>query len=78
MNIRIFMAGKSDKAYLTFIARLNHRLDSAPRGKNAVDILIPDNFMQLPQVEVIDLQALQALIEPVFSQHLSCGRRPSS
>ena len=58
-----FMSGEADVAGLALLLRLEHRFGAAAGRENPLGIVLPDNLMDLPEIEVVGLQALQAVLE---------------
>ena len=57
------VAGEADVAHLARFFGLVQRLDHAALGKVPLGVVVVDALVDLPQVEVVGLQALQRLFE---------------
>src|SRR5207245_10250932 len=63
----ILVAGKADEADLALLLRAIERLEHAALGVRQLGIVVVDDAVDLPQVQVIGLQPPQRLLE-----HLQC------
>ena len=75
MDARVFVSRESDEPYLTRLACLQRGLDGAP-FKNPVGIVVVIDFVELPKVQVVSLQAGAGCLPDTAST--SCSRARSS
>src|SRR6202453_3908587 len=59
MHIRVFMAGKANEAYFALLLGFEQSLCSATGSNEEIGIILKDDAMNLPQVEVISLETPQ-------------------
>ena len=63
VNLRVFVAREADEAHLALALRLLERLDRAAGREVQVGVVVVDDFVNLPEVEVVGLQSPQRLFE---------------
>src|SRR4051794_32146465 len=62
MNARILMAGESDEPNFAFLAGFERSPDSALL-ENPVRVVIVNELMELPQIEVVGLQSSKTVFQ---------------
>src|SRR5882724_2336701 len=63
MDRRILVPGESDEADLSFLLRLIQGLDDAALGEVEFRIVLVDDLVDLPEIQVIRPEALQRFLE---------------
>ena len=68
MHIRVFVAGESDEAYFPLLLRFEQRLCGAAGTNEQLGIILKDDAVHLPQVEVVGLKTTQRLFEHLHGE----------
>src|SRR5438552_4686010 len=63
MNRRVFVAGEADEADFAFTLRLGERLDDTAGGEMQIGVVVVDDLVDLPEVEMIRLEPPQGLLQ---------------
>ena len=68
MHVRVFMAREADEAYFALLLRFEQRLCSATGTNEQFGIILKDDAVNLPEVEVVSLKTTQRLFEHLHSE----------
>jgi len=63
MNFRIFMPGKTDKTHLALLLGREQSFRGSIGSENQLWIILINDFMNLPEIEMIGLQATKRFFE---------------
>ena len=70
---RVLVPGEADVANFASLLRFEHRLHGTAFGKDAVRVFEADHFMELHQVDVVGLEALEGLVDLLRGRSLGAS-----
>jgi len=68
MHIRVFMAREADEAYFALFLRFEQRLCSATGSNEQFRIILKDDTVNLPEIEVVGLKTTQRLLQHLYRE----------
>ncbi len=78
MDRRVLVAGEAEKANLALLLGLEGAFDRTTAVEDPVGVVVVDDFVKLPEIEVVGAQTSQAVLEVRLSVLGAYGRSTSS